>query len=166
MIDFEYFDYGENETVYASTRDTKIDIEYIIRKLNNKWEDKNIPLMIDIIDSKIRISHKYPDNVENSAQLRLHPSLAYILGYNEERTDLGQYLRFDESTQYIAPHYPKSFMDHEQHYLIDIMLMIEGKFNRQEQKIRKIFDDCMDRGKKGVTPIAHFEKVKPKLLYN
>ena len=160
MIDFDYF-YDEDQPAYTSTIKTNnIDIVYILRKLKKVWEEKDIPLDIDIVDSKVRISHKYPDHVEDSAQLRLHPNLAFILGYNEERTDYGQYLRFDQQAEYIAPYYPKSSMKDEQLYLMDLMLMIEERFEKNVQKIRQIIDDCLDREKKGITSIAHFEKVK------
>ena len=161
MADFDYF-YGEDQPAYTSTRKTSIEIVYILRKLKKVWEEEDIPLDINIVDSKIRISHKYPDQIEKLEQLRLHPKLAYMLGYNEEKTKLGQYLRFDEQVEYIAPYDPKSSMNDEQLYLIDLMLMIEERFekNVQEGKVRDMIDDCIDRERKGITPIANFEKVK------
>ena len=52
-----------------------------------------------------------PHSMGSLASLKLSPNLAYMLGYTSEVIKHGQFLRFDENKEFLAPHEPKLFMD-------------------------------------------------------
>ena len=82
------------------------------KELQEKWNVHKIPLEILIENRRIKILHKFPSHKGDLAQLRLSPSLAYLLGYTRNFTNTGQYLRFDEENEFHAPNEPKLFIDH------------------------------------------------------
>ena len=83
-----------------------------VEELKEKWTVNEIPLEILIENRKIKILHKSPSTKGDLAQLRLSPSLAYLLGYTRKFTNTGQYLRFDEENEFHAPNEPKLFIDY------------------------------------------------------
>ena len=58
------------------------------------------------------MSKEYLSNIGSLAQLKISAYLAFMLGYTEEIEELGQYLRFDQNQEYLAPHEPKLFLDY------------------------------------------------------
>ena len=87
-------------------------LEKIIFELQQKWDENNVPLKIEIEDKRIKITHKTPDQIGKLAQLKLSPNLAFMFGYTGVVERNGQFLRFDEHSEYLAPHEPKLFMDY------------------------------------------------------
>ena len=88
------------------------DLNKIIFELQQKWDENNVPLKIEIQDKRIKITHKTPDQIGKLAQLKLSSYLAFMLGYTGVVEQKGQFLRFDEHSEYLAPHEPKLFMDY------------------------------------------------------
>ena len=88
------------------------ELENIINGLQQKWDMIDIPLKIEIFDKRILIKHKTPTNIGSLAQLKISAYLAFMLGYTEEIEEFGQYLRFDQNEEYLAPHEPKLFLDY------------------------------------------------------
>ena len=146
--------YYNNGTKHKKLRNSNID--YIIKRLKKEWEQIDIPLNIEIVDFKVKIWHKYPDNIGEVAELRLFPKLAYILGFNEEETELGQHLRFDQEKEFTAPHEPKSFASIEDLCLMDQL----NELDNLKMDLRKILVDCIDRDRKGISKISDFGKIK------
>ena len=88
------------------------DLEKNIRELQEKWDKVNIPLKIEVEDKRIKIVHKTPSDVGSLAQLKLSPYLAFMFGYTSTVSKDGQYLRFDEEKEFLAPHEPKLFLNY------------------------------------------------------
>ena len=82
-------------------------LEKILFELQQKWDENNVPLEIEIQDKRIKITHKTPDQIGKLAQLKLSSYLAFMLGYTGVVEQKGQFLRFDENSEYLAPHEPK-----------------------------------------------------------
>ena len=86
-------------------------LQRIMKDINNKWSKENIPLVITEEKSeRVRITHRYPDNIGSLAQLKLSGNLAYLLGYTSKIEEF-QYLRFDENNTFLAPHKPNLFLN-------------------------------------------------------
>ena len=88
------------------------DLQKYISELQEKWGAANIPLNIFIENKKIKIVHKFPSEIGIVAQLKLSPYLAYMFGYRDSVSKQGQYLRFDENGEYMAPLEPKMFLSY------------------------------------------------------
>ena len=88
------------------------ELKNIINGLQQKWDTIDIPLNVEIFDKRILIKHKTPENIGSLAQLKISAYLAFMLGYTEEIEEFGQYLRFDQNQEYLAPHEPKLFLDY------------------------------------------------------
>ena len=88
------------------------DLNKIIFELQQVWDKKNVPLKIEIQDKRIKVTHKTPDQIGKLAQLKLSSYLAFMLGYTGVVEQKGQFLRFDEHSEYLAPHESKLFMDY------------------------------------------------------
>ena len=71
-------------------------LDKILFELQEKWNDNNVPLEIEIQDKRIKISHKTPEEIGKLAQLKLSSYLAFMLGYTEVVEQKGQFLRFDQ----------------------------------------------------------------------
>ena len=80
------------------------DLNKIIFELQQVWDKKNVPLKIEIQDKRIKITHKTPDQIGKLAQLKLSSYLAFMLGYTGVVEQKGQYLRFDQNSEYFAPY--------------------------------------------------------------
>ena len=94
----EYKSFSENRSVLMSE---KINIGGYYSSLNSLIDDinkksKKLPFIFEIIEEKIKISstNKKVSEVEPT-QIHLSSYLAYILGFNAEVRETGQYLRFD-----------------------------------------------------------------------
>ena len=136
------------------------DILHIIKRLNSEWETKNLPLFIEIENEKVKISHKYPDDIGDVAELRLFPKLAYVLGYFETEYSLvGCILKFNEEEAYVAPYKPKSFLEHE-HLCYTNMVTKD-----QLTSIREVIEDSLHRHEKGIMKIGDFEEKKHGSIY-
>ena len=139
-----------------------------------EWETSDIPLHIQKENGRVVISHKYPNDIGEVAQLKLSPKLAYILGYNEHEYNVsGQTLRFDEEGTYIAPHDPKSFLQYEKLAYLEMLgdevseqidsigKKIENRLkNIIKTEFREVIEDSLDRQSKGVSNLLDFEKLK------
>ena len=86
--------------------------EKVMFELQQKWDENNVPLKIEIQDKRIKITHKTPEKKGKLPQLKLSSYLAFMLGYTEVVEQKGQFLRFDQNSEYLAPHEPKLFMDY------------------------------------------------------
>ena len=112
-----YFTYFETETETQPRVDTTKSWNYpnlkaIMKDLNNRWVKEKVPLKIKEDPSgRVVISHNMPRSMGSLASLKLSPNLAYMLGYTSEVIKHGQFLRFDENKEFLAPHEPKLFMD-------------------------------------------------------
>ena len=112
-----YFTYFETETESHPRIDTTKSWNYpnlkaIMKDLNNRWVKEKVPLKIKEDPSgRVVISHNMPHSMGSLASLKLSPNLAYMLGYTSEVIKHGQFLRFDENKEFLAPHEPKLFMD-------------------------------------------------------
>ena len=112
-----YFTYFETETETQPRVDTTKSWNYpnlkaIMKDLNNRWVKEKVPLKIKEDPSgRVVISHTMPRSMGSLASLKLSPNLAYMLGYTSEVIKHGQFLRFDENKEFLAPHEPKLFMD-------------------------------------------------------
>ena len=112
-----YFTYFETETESHPRIDTTKSWNYpnlkaIMKDLNNIWAKEKVPLNIKEHPSgRVVISHNIPLSMGSLASLKLSPNLAYILGYTSEVIKHGQFLRFDENKEFLAPHEPKLFLD-------------------------------------------------------
>ena len=113
-----YFSYFETETKSQRRVNTTKSWNYpnlkaIMKDLKNRWIKERVPLTIkQHLSGKVKISHEMPSLMGSLAQLKLSPNLAYLLGYTAEVEKEGQYLRFDENKEFLAPHEPKLFMDY------------------------------------------------------
>ena len=111
-----YFTYFETETESQPRVNTTKSWNYpnlkaIIKDLNNRWIKEKVPLTIKEHPSgRVIISHNMPLSMGSLASLKLSPNLAYMLGYTSEVIKHGQFLRFDENKEFLAPHEPKLFM--------------------------------------------------------
>ena len=56
-------------------------LDKILFELQEKWNENNVPLKIEIQDKRIKISHKTPDKIGKLAKLKLFSYLAFMLGY-------------------------------------------------------------------------------------
>ena len=86
-------------------------MEKILFELQQKWNENNVPLKIEIQDKRIKISHKTPEKSGKLLQLKLSSYLAFMLRYTGVVEQEGQFLRFDQNSEYLAPYEPKVFMD-------------------------------------------------------
>ena len=111
-----YFTYFETETESQPRVNTTKSWNYpnlkaIMKDLNNRWIKEKVPLTIKEHPSgRVMISHNMPRSMGSLASLKLSPNLAYMLGYTSEVIKHGQFLRFDENKEFLAPHKPKLFM--------------------------------------------------------
>ena len=111
-----YFTYFETETESQPKVNTTKSWNYpnlkaIMKDLNNRWIKEKVPLTIKEHPSgRVIISHNMPLSMGSLASLKLSPNLAYMLGYTSEVIKHGQFLRFDENKEFLAPHKPKLFM--------------------------------------------------------
>ena len=111
-----YFTYFETETESHPRIDTTKSWNYpnlkaIMKDLNNIWTKEKVPLNIKEHPSgRVVISHNIPLSMGSLASLKLSPNLAFMLGYTSEVVKHGQFLRFDENKEFLAPHKPKLFM--------------------------------------------------------
>ena len=112
-----YFTYFETETESQPRVNTTKSWNYpnlkaIMKDLNNRWVKEKVPLKIKEDPSgRVVISHNMPRSMGSVASLKLSPNLAYMLGYTSEVIKHGQFLRFDENKEFLAPHEPKLFLD-------------------------------------------------------
>ena len=111
-----YFTYFETETESQSRVNTTKSWNYpnlkaIMKDLNNRWIKEKVPLTIKEHPSgRVMISHNMPGSMGSLASLKLSPNLAFMLGYTSDVIKHGQFLRFDENKEFLAPHKPKLFM--------------------------------------------------------
>ena len=111
-----YFTYFETETESQPRVDTTKSWNYpnlkaIMKDLNNRWIKEKVPLTIKEHPSgRVMISHNMPGSMGSLASLKLSPNLAFMLGYTSDVIKHGQFLRFDENKEFLAPHKPKLFM--------------------------------------------------------
>ena len=111
-----YFTYFETETESQPRVDTTKSWNYpnlkaIMKDLNNRWVKEKVPLKIKEDPSgRVVISHNMPRSMGSVASLKLSPNLAFMLGYTSDVIKHGQFLRFDENKEFLAPHKPKLFM--------------------------------------------------------
>ena len=124
------------------------DLNKIIFELQQVWDKKNVPLKIEIQDKRIKITHKTPDQIGKLAQLKLSSYLAFMLGYTGVVEQKGQFLRFDEHSEYLAPHEPKLFMDYFRKNHIkeirndeEVQLMFQKFSNLLEEKGESILKE-------------------------
>ena len=54
-------------------------LDKILFDLQEKWNDNNVPLEIETLDKRIKLSHKTPEKIGKLAQLKLSSYLAFIL---------------------------------------------------------------------------------------
>jgi hypothetical protein len=88
------------------------DLQKHIRELKEKWDNAGIPLGIAVENRRIKIFHETPSVMGPLAQLKLSPYLAYMFGYTTDVSKDGQYLRFDQEKEFLAPGEPKLFLDY------------------------------------------------------
>ena len=111
-----YFTYFETETESQPRVNTTKSWNYpnlkaIMKDLNNRWIKEKVPLTIKEHPSgRVMISHNIPGSMGSLASLKLSPNLAFMLGYTSDVIKHGQFLRFDENKEFLAPHKPKLFM--------------------------------------------------------
>ena len=111
-----YFTYFETETESQPRVNTTKSWNYpnlkaIMKDLNNRWIKEKVPLTIKEHPSgRVMISHNMPGSMGSLASLKLSPNLAFMLGYTSDVMKHGQFLRFDENKEFLAPHKPKLFM--------------------------------------------------------
>ena len=111
-----YFTYFETETESQPRVNTTKSWNYpnlkaIMKDLNNRWIKEKVPLTIKEHPSgRVMISHNMPRSMGSLASLKLSPNLAFMLGYTSDVIKHGQFLRFDENKEFLAPHKPKLFM--------------------------------------------------------
>ena len=111
-----YFTYFETETESQPRVNTTKSWNYpnlkaIMKDLNNRWIKEKVPLTIKEHPSgRVMISHNMPGSMGSLASLKLSPNLAFMLGYTSDVIKHGQFLRFDENKEFLAPHKPKLFM--------------------------------------------------------
>ena len=142
------------------------DLNKIIFELQQVWDKKNVPLKIEIQDKRIKITHKTPDQIGKLAQLKLSSYLAFMLGYTGVVEQKGQFLRFDEHSEYLAPHEPKLFMDYCRKNHIkeirndeEVQLMFQKFSNLLEEKGESILKEIKSNKSKLQT-IGRFRKEK------
>ena len=87
-------------------------LDKILFELQQKWDENIVPLENEIQDKRIKISHKTPEKRGKLPQLHLSTYLAFMLWYTGVLEQKGQYLQFDQNSEYLAPHEPKLFMDY------------------------------------------------------
>ena len=128
------------------------DLQLVIAEMQQKFDKAKIPLRIEVQDKRIIIRHKNPSIIGSLAQLKLSSYLAFMLGYTLEIEELGQYLRFDQNSEYLAPHKPKLFLDYAVRKQTETLQMeYEEKLNESkvanenesEEKWKKYFESKM-----------------------
>ena len=118
------------------------ELENIINGLQQKWDTIDIPLNVEIFDKRILIKHKTPENIGSLAQLKISAYLAFMLGYTEEIEEFGQYLRFDQNPEYLAPHEPKLFLDYCNRKQLET---IESLHDEKVEELFQRFTDLLDQ---------------------
>ena len=125
---------GSKPTVQATESWNYPNLERILKDINTIWSKENIPLVITEEKSeRVKISHRYPDNIGSLAQLKLSSNLAYLLGYTSEIEEF-QCLRFDQNQEYLAPYKPKLFLDHCNRK------QLETNESLHDEKVEKLFE--------------------------
>ena len=130
-----FFSYFESESETRPRVVTKIkcnypNIDMIMKDLNNKWDEKNIPLKIVEIAGKVMISHTKSSSIGSLAQLKLSPNLAYMIGYTSNVEKNGQHFRFDQHSEFLAPHEAKLFMNYSSS-------SCESEYKRELEKLQE-----------------------------
>ena len=114
-------------------------LERILKDINAIWSKENIPLVItEETSERVKITHRYPDNIGSLAQLKLSGNLAYLLGYTSEIEEF-QTLRFDQNQEYLAPYKPNLFLDHYNRK------QLETNESLLEEKLEKLFEKLTDQ---------------------
>ena len=114
-------------------------LERILKDINASWSKENIPLVItEETSERVKITHRYPDNIGSLAQLKLSGNLAYLLGYTSEIQEF-QILRFDQNREYLAPHKPNLFLDHYNRK------QLETNESLHDEKVEKLFEKLTDQ---------------------
>ena len=114
-------------------------LERILKDINAIWSKENIPLVItEETSERVKITHRYPDNIGSLAQLKLSGNLAYLLGYTSEIEEF-QTLRFDQNQEYLAPYKPNLFLDHYNRK------QLEANESLLEEKLEKLFEKLTDQ---------------------
>ena len=139
-----FFSYFESKSETRSRVVTTIKCDYqtidmIMKDLNNKWNEENIPLKIVETGGKVMISHTKSSSMGSLAQLKLSPNLAYMIGYTSNVEKNGQYLRFDQHSEFLAPHEPKLFMNYssssELEYKCELEKLLEDVTKLKMEKL-------------------------------
>ena len=143
--------------------------EKVIFELQRKWDENNVPLKIEIQDKRIKITHKTPEKKGKLPQLKLSSYLAFMLGYTGVVEQKGQYLRFDQNSEYLAPHEPKLFMDYCRKNHIkeirndeEVQLMFQKFSNLLEENNEKILNEIKSNKLK-LKSVGRLRKEKEKL---
>ena len=194
-----YFTYFETETESQPRVNTTKSWNYpnlkaIMKDLNNRWIKEKVPLKIkEHTSGRVVISHNMPLSMGSLASLKLSPNLAYMLGYTSEVIKQGQFLRFDENKEFLAPHEPKLFMgvigEMEDEYKkieneekwksfalrkidaaknrlriqMENLEIANGKCNEKIKQLNQKLKDYSDRVDNGIVPIKDFDKFKSEL---
>ena len=145
---------------------------HLVESLSQKWFEKNLPLRIELIDNKAKVSCVESVKEGHVLQLLLNPELVYLLGFTNEVSEHGQWLRFDENREFIAPHdlketpFSQHFCTKEMENKIDSVLQqlnTERMNNLFEDALEKIGCDNQNMNLQKSLELSHIREIEKKI---
>ena len=94
----------------------------LLHEISQAFKKKHFPFFIDEEESgrvKIRKFRSFTIRKGYKVELRLSKFLASILGYTSTPINY-QHLRFDENSEYIAPHNPNLFLIYPKNLIVGV----------------------------------------------
>ena len=112
-------------------------LESLIFEINKKISD--LPIRIEIKGKKVKISSTLESvSKGRPSQLMLSSYLSYIFGFNAEVRENGQYLRFDQNLEYIAPYNADIFRIYPNNIIVGCDIVDNTIFGGQHLKLLRL----------------------------
>ena len=112
-------------------------LESLIFEINKKISD--LPIRIEIEGKKVKMSStKESMDKGRKSWVWLSSYLSYILGYNAEVSEIGQYLRFDQNLEYLAPYNADVFRIYPNNMIVGCDIVDNTIFGGQHLKLLRL----------------------------
>ena len=137
----EYATFTMKRNVLSSE---KITIDGYYASLNSLIDDINkksekLPFIFEIMGEKIKISSTNEKiNEDEPTHIHLSSYLSYILGFNAEVREKGQFLRLDENLEYIAPYNADIFRIYPKNIIVGCDIVDNTIFGGQHLKLLRL----------------------------
>ena len=112
----------------------------LLHEISELFKKENMPFHIDVVKGgrvKIRKYKAHTIKKGYKVELRLSKFLASILGYTSSPID-HQTLRFDEESEYIAPHNPNLFLIYPKNLIVKCNIVDDTIFAGQHVKLLRL----------------------------